>query len=260
MPDLFPVNIEWFQAYLLVFTRISTTIAFMPVLGGAGIPNTVKAGLSALAAGIIFPFVDKSPVSMDVDMAVMAVMVAGEALIGIATAFMVNLVLSMVQLAGSIIDFQVGFGIVNVVDPLSGAQVSVTTQLMNIITTLVFLSINAHHMILSGIAGSFGLIPLGGAHITEGLGHLIINAMGGIFVSAAQIAAPVTITLLIQQAAMGIVARTVPQINIFVVGFPFTISIGLLTIAFTLPAFSLYMERTFVKLGSTLETMITLMR
>jgi len=260
MPDLFPYPLEWFQAYLLIFTRIASTITFMPVLGGTGIPGQVKAGLAAITAGVIFPFVDRAPVVMDVDVLVMAVMVAQEALTGAATAMMVNLILSIVQLAGSMIDFQVGFGIVNVVDPVSGAQVSVTTQILNITTTLIFLAVNAHHMALAGVMNSFSAIPLGGAHFNAGITELFMRTMSGVFLSGAQIAAPVTIALLLQQAAMGLVARTVPQINIFVVGFPFTISVGLLTLAFTLPAFSQYMQRTFEFMGRNMETLYGLMR
>ncbi|MBI4666557.1 MAG: flagellar biosynthetic protein FliR [Nitrospinae bacterium] len=259
MPDLFPLRLELFEAYLLIFTRVSAMVAFMPVIGGAGVPSRVKVALSALMAGVIFPFVDAGPVNMEDDSLVLILMVAGEAMIGMATAFFINLILSAIQLAGSFIDFQVGFGIVNVVDPATGAQVSVTTQLLNITTMLLFLSLNAHHYILSGMADSFAILPLGGFHGGQGVAEIMIDGMKAVFVASAQIAAPVTVTLLIQQAAMGLMARTVPQLNIFAVGFPFTITIGLLTIVFTMPAFSIYLEKMFAGMIARMPALFTAM-
>lgn len=253
MPDLFPFRVEWIQAFLLVFTRISATLAFLPIFGGQGSPSQLKIGLAALMSIVVFPMVDTRGVNMDVDVMSMAMVILGEAMIGLLTGFLVNMVFAAVQLAGSIIDFQVGFGIVNVVDPVTNAQVSVTAQLLNITAMLLFLAFNAHHLVLMGLADSFRIIPPGGFHAGSGIGEMLMQLMSGVFNSAAQIAAPVTVTLLILQTAMGLVARTVPQINIFIVGFPITITIGLLTIAFCLPAFSLYMNKMFIGMVAQMD-------
>lgn len=260
MPDLFPVRVEWLQAYLLVLVRVSSMIVFLPVFGAANMPRVVKAGLSALTAAVMFPLLDTKAVSVDMDILEMALLVAGEAMIGIATAFLVNLMLSAVNIAGSFIDFQIGYGIVNVIDPATGAQVSVTTQLLNITTMLLLLALNAHHMMLTGVADSFSIVPVGGFHAGEGFGEIFVNAMRAALTSSAQIAAPVTVTLLIQQAALGLMARTVPQLNIFAVGFPFTIAVGLLTISFSMPAFAMYVERLLGDMSQKMTLLFYAMR
>jgi flagellar biosynthetic protein FliR len=260
VPDLFPFRLEWLQAYLLVLTRVSSMIIFMPMLGAANIPRQVKIGLAALTAAVIFPLLDTKAVSVDMDLLEMAVLIAGEAMIGISTAFLINLMLSAVQIAGSFIDFQIGFGIVNVIDPTTGTQVSVTTQILNITTMLLLLSFNAHHMMLMGISDSFAILPIGGFHAGEGMGEIFVNGLRAALTASAQIAAPVTVTLLIQQAAMGLMARTVPQLNIFAIGFPFTIAVGLLTIAFSMPAFGMYVQRLMGDMGQNMTLLFQAMR
>ena len=128
MPDFFPFQIETIQAFLLALTRVTATLAFIPVVGGKAVPNQVKAGLSVLVTIIIFPMLKTDHISVDMDVISMSLMIAGEVLIGFTTAFLVALVFAGVQLAGSIIGFQAGFGIVNVVDPITSLQVSLTSQ------------------------------------------------------------------------------------------------------------------------------------
>ncbi len=235
MPDLFPYQIESIQAFLLVFTRVTSMIAFMPVIGGQAVPNQMKAGLAALMTIVIFPLVETKDVSVDIDILVLGLLIIGETMIGLATAFLVNLVFAAVQLAGTIIDFQIGFGITNVVDPVTNASVSVSGQVLNITAMLLFLSLNAHHWILLGLNDSFSIIPLGGFTMGASFGQIIIEAWNAVYVTGMKIAAPVTVTLLLKQVAMGLIARTVPQMNIFIVGFPITIALGLFTLAVCLP-------------------------
>jgi flagellar biosynthetic protein FliR len=260
VPDLFPMKVEWLQAYLLVLVRVSSMIVFLPMFGAANMPRQVKVGLSALTAALIFPLLDTKAVSVDMDIMDMALLVAGEAMIGVATSFLINLMLSAVNIAGSFIDFQIGFGIVNVIDPTTGAQVSVTTQILNITTMLLLLSFNAHHMMLMGIADSFSIVPVGGFHAGEGFGDIFVNGLRAALTASAQIAAPVTVTLLIQQAALGLMARTVPQLNIFAVGFPFTIGIGLLTVSFSMPAFAMYVQRLMGQMSESMTLLFYAMR
>jgi len=250
MPDLFPLAPESIQAFLMVFTRVSASLAFMPVIGGQGIPRQARAGLAVFVSAVIFPLVDTTSVRVDVDMLVMGGMIAGEAMIGLMTALIVTLVFSGVQLAGAVIGFQVGFGIVNVVDPVTSAQVSITSQFLNIFAVLLFLTFNMHHLLLNGVAQSFALAPLGGFAPDRKLLDLVMDATAASFLVGAQIAAPVTMILLLKQAAMGLIARTIPQINIFIVGFPLTIAFGLFVMALTLSPLSVYLFKIFSRMVS----------
>lgn len=259
MPDLFPFTLETIQAFLLVLVRVTAMFAFMPVLGGQAMPAQVKMSLSMAVAVIIFPLLGTDAVSVDMDALEMGLLVIGESMIGLAAALLVNIVFAAVQLAASVVGFQVGFGIVNVVDPISNQQVSITGQLMNITAMLLFLSLNVHHVVIAGFVESFRIIPLGEFTMRAALGEMFIQAMGMAYVMAVQIAAPMTVTLLLKQAAMGLIARTVPQVNIFIVGFPLTIALGLFTIGVCLPEFSLYMSRVFDDLNTRVHEAYILM-
>ncbi len=234
-------------------------VTFMPVLGGQAIPSHMKVALPLMISVIVFPLVDIKHVTVEMDVLTMGLLIVGEAMIGLVTAFLVNLLFAAVQLAGALIDFQIGFGIVNVVDPITNAQVSVTGQLLNITAMLIFLSINAHHWVLMGLVDSFHTIPLGGFKSSVGLSKMFVQSMKAVYVTGMQIAAPVTVTLLLKQTAMGLIARTVPQVNIFIVGFPITIGLGLATIAICLPAFSKFLIKIFSLLAEQLQVAYFLM-
>lgn len=253
MPNLFPFHIEWIQAFLLVFTRVASMLAFMPVIGGQAIPNQMKVGLAVMTSIIFFPLVNHDSVSVDISIFTLGLLIVGEVIIGLLTAFLVNLIFAAVQLAGMTLGFQIGFAITNVVDPLTNAQVSVMGQLLNITAMLIFLAVNAHHLLLMGLADSFSIAPIGGFNMDPGLGEIIIRAWGAVYSTAMQIAAPVTVILLLKQVAMGLIARTVPQMNIFIVGFPITIVLGLVTLAVSLPVFS----RLLIMLYSEIPAQMT---
>jgi len=258
MPTIFPFPVETVLAFMLVLARVSALLAFMPIFGGS-MPRQVKTGLAIMVSIVLFPTVDSSQVQEDWGVFTLAAAVASEALIGLVGAFMVSLVFAGAQMAGAVMGFQIGFGIVNVVDPATNQQVSLTAQFMNIIAILLFLILNMHHFVLLALADSFAAIPLGAMVFPSELGQVLSVTFGEIFVTGFRVAAPVTATLLLMQAAMGLIARTVPQMNVFVVGFPLTISVGLLTLGAALPTFSLFYENQFMvmieRLGLLFESM-----
>ncbi len=253
MPDLFPFPIETIQAFLLALTRVTATLAFIPITGGKAVPNLVKVGLSGLVTIVIFPMIETSHISVDVDVFSMSLMIASEILIGVSTALFVNFVFAGVQLAGAAIGFQVGFGIVNVVDPITSLQVSLTSQYFNLVTTLLFLAFNVHHILLRGVAGSFSMVPLGGFSADDALLDVLFDSMSAVYMTGAQISAPLTVMLLLKQAAMGLIVRTIPQMNIMIVGLPMTIALGLITIAITLPTMSVYIEKLFNRMAYQID-------
>jgi len=259
MPDLFPFQIETIQAFLLVLTRVTATLAFIPITGGRAAPNQVKVALSFLVAIIIFPMLKTDHISVDMDVISISLMIATEALIGLSTAFFVTLVFAGVQLAGSIIGFQAGFGIVNVVDPLTSMQVSLTSQYFNLVTTLLFLAFNIHHIMILGVADSFNYVPLGGFNAHAGLLDILFDSMSAVYMTGAQISAPLTVMLLLKQAAMGLIVRTIPQMNIMIVGLPMTIAFSLITIAVALPSMGVYIEKLFSRMTSQIEIIHYLM-
>jgi len=154
------------------------------------------------------------------------------------------------QFGGQIVGFQMGFAIVNVVDPQSQQQVSLIGSLEYTIAALLFLVLNGHHLLLMALARSFTIVPpLSVSPDVEVYGGLV-RMTSQVFVIAVRIAAPAMAALLLTNVALSIIARTVPQMNIFIVGFPIGIAVGLASLAFSAPL----LVRIFGQLLSQLQT------
>lgn len=233
------------QTYLLVLARIGGVFGFAPVFGSRNVPLQVKAGLSALFALVTFPLVQAPAAGYPADVVAYAVCVGREILVGAVTGYVASLVMVGVQLAGQLVDIQVGFGLVNVVDPVANTQVTVMGQFQYLLAMLLFLVFNGHHMVVSGLVESYAVVPISGFTLTARLEGGVIRLFCDTLVVALKIAAPVTCTLLLTDVVMAMLARTVPQMNIFIVGFPLKIGVGLLTLVVALPLFVLVVRGSF---------------
>jgi flagellar biosynthetic protein FliR len=215
----------------------------------------VKAGLSGFIAFILFPAWPLNSLPQ-LSLAPLGLALLGEVFIGITIGLMTRLLFAAVQVAGQLVGFQMGFGIVNVIDPQTSAQVSIIAQFKNLIALLVFLSTNVHHWFLMAIAKSFEVIPPLGVSLSEPLFRVVLQSGGEMFVIAAKLGAPVIAVLFLTSVALGLVARTVPQINVFIVGFPLKIAVGLLAIGASLPFLSRLLERSFHRLGENIMVLL----
>lgn len=221
------VDIVAFEYFILVFARLASMIAFSPILGSGTVPVTVKTGFSFLLSIIVFPIVSRSFPVLPESTAAFWILVGREVMIGILIGVVGNLMFSAVQLSGQIFGMQVGFGIVNVIDPMSDEQISILGQFEFIIAILLFLSINGHHVLIRIIAESYQIIPMDAFVFSENLGYSMIGWLSKMFIIAFKIGMPIIFTLLLVSVSMGLLARTVPQMNVFIVGLPIQIFVGL---------------------------------
>ena len=148
-----------------------------------------------------------------------------------------------IQFAGQLSGLQMGFGIVNVIDPASHDQISIIGQFLNILAILMVLTLDGHHVILNGLISSFDAVPLGGVVLQAAIAHKFIALTSEVFIIAIKISAPILIALFLISTAMGVLARTVPQMNVFIVGFPVQLAVGLSVLVATLPLFRILLER-----------------
>lgn len=246
------VNLE---AFLLIWARISGIFLIAPVFSSRNIPGMIKVGLSGLIAFIALFIVPNLEVSENIFLFTMALV--GEVFIGFIIGFFVQIIFAAIQLAGQIIDMQMGFMIVNVVDPEHGIQVPLMGNFKFLLALVIFLSINGHHMLITAIVQSYHFIPLQGMIIDEHFINILIDLFRWMFLVSLQIAAPVAGALFISNLALGIVARTVPQMNVFMVGMPFKIGGGLLMLIVSLPLYiyilSSLFSRTFTRLDDFIQ-------
>lgn len=244
----------------MVLLRVSAIIVTIPVISETTVPARIKAGLSIIVAVIIFPLVvSQMPETKNFHFMELIFGMIGEVLIGVTIGFAARLVFAAIQIAGDIIGFQMGFAVVNVIDPMSSQMVSVITQLQYLIAMLVFLSVNAHHIFFQAIVQSYIVISPLSFHFTGQLMQFIFDISKEMFLIGLKIAAPLMAVMLFTNVALGVVARTVPQMNIFIVGFPLQISLGLIFLGLTAPLFVRITQGIFGGLEGKIITIMRLM-
>jgi flagellar biosynthetic protein FliR len=217
--------------------RILGVFAVAPVFGNQAVPVAVKVCLGVGLTVLVTPLIS---VTGDINFASIAGMavLAEQCLIGVAIGFTMRLVFAGVELAGETISMTMGLSFASFFDPMSQGRTAVVTQILTYLTTLVFLAANLHLQLIEALVQSFGSMPIGGSVSTNHMfGHLVTWA-GNIFTSGLQISLPIVGALLITSAALALLTRAAPQLNIFGIGFPITLSVGILLIGAILPYLS----------------------
>lgn len=213
--------------FLLILARVSGMFQMAPVFASQRVPVVVRAALAAVISLILVISQPASPIPVT-KLWYLVLGMAGEFLLGFAMGYVVNLVMAATQTAGQMIDMQMGFGIVNVLDPQSGQQIPLMGNFQYLLALMVLLGMNGHHLIINAIAGSYELVPLFGFKVDAATAGFMVSIFCGMFVSALKIALPLVAALFVTDVALGIVARTVPQMNVFIVGLPLKIVAGIL--------------------------------
>lgn len=243
--DFFSLVSNQMGFFLLIFVRISGIFFMTPVFGSRNIPAYVKASLALLLAYTLYPVLFNANIKIPDALWLYLFAVLGELLIGLILGFVSSLVFSAIQMSGQLLDMQIGFGIVNIIDPQSGQQVPLIGNFKYILALVVFLTMNGHHVLLNALFSSFKLIPITGIAWNAKILDIIITLVQGTFIIALKISLPVLTALLLSDVALGILARTMPQMNIFVVGVPGKIIIGLFVLSLALPFYIFFLEMAF---------------
>jgi flagellar biosynthesis protein FliR len=255
------LNNEQILAFILVFLRIGSMLVMIPVIGESSVPARVKAGLALLISLIVYPSVHMDVPNLQPQAGIYALATAmiGEVMIGITLGFAAKIVFAGIQFAGDMIGVQIGFSIVNVIDPVSSAQTSIMAEFYYLIAALVYLAIDAHHIFIYAIVDSYRIVAPFGYHFSGSLMEALITFSSGLFGIAIKVSAPVMAVLLFTNVALGVVARTVPQINIFIVGFPLQIAAGLFFVGLTVPIFVKLVQRALTGLTTEVHILLRLM-
>ena len=232
--DFPAINPVEFTTFLLILVRISIILFLAPIFGSDLVPIQVKAALSLMLALILAPGIRFEASMLPEAPLLIIPLILGEVFVGLSITIIIRLLLEGVQLAGQYIGYQMGFAIVNVVDPQSGNQASVLSQFAYIIALVVFLSVNGHYIILKGLVESFDLAPPGRMAVDPVVLSEVTRGVSRMFIIAIKIGAPAMAVLFFTKVAMGIVAKTVPQMNVLFVGMPLYIIIGLFVLGLSL--------------------------
>jgi flagellar biosynthetic protein FliR len=246
-----------YHSFFFVFIRTLAILLTAPFFGMKGVPAILKIGLSMIIAILLLPVA--GPVDLPSGFLAWLPAVFSEVMIGAAIGFVARAIMAGIELAGQVVGFQMGFGIANIIDPHTNNQVSIIASFKGLLATLIFFIANAHHYFISAIAASIRIVPPFGASLSGGATESVVMLSGGIFVIALKIGAPVMFALLFANIAMGIVARTVPQINIFMMGFPVTIAVGLLVLGMSAPMVVSFMQGLMTGMERDIYTVLKAM-
>lgn len=246
---------SWVGLVLWPLFRVAGLLSVMPVLGGGEVPVRVRVALSLLITLMIVPSLGPMPAidPMSVDSVFISMQ---QLLIGAAMGLLVMIAFSAVTMAGESIAISMGLGFALMNDPQNGAQVPVVSQFYLLLTTLLFLALDGHHAILILLDTSFILMPVGQPLGADSF-WIIVSWGAIVFYGALSIALPAMAAMLTVNILMGVITRAAPQLNIFSVGFPITMTIGFFAIMLSLDTYQIAFANL---LEQTQETIVQLLR
>jgi flagellar biosynthetic protein FliR len=256
--SLFGLTTGQFETLLLVAVRTSIIIYMLPVFSSRQVLPQVRFGLGLFVAYIIWHVVP--PMAPIEGLGPLTAAILSQAMIGVVFGFIASLAFTGIQFAGEILDITVGFSVVNVINPLTSQTVSVLGEFQLAIASLIYLAGDGHHYLFEGIAGSFALIPLPFAAIQPGLEPDVVGFFAQSLFLVFQIAAPVAISLFVVNIGLALMARVAPQLNVFAVGFPLQILVGLTMIIVSLPLLVTVLPQVYAQTPGELDAVLRLMR
>jgi flagellar biosynthetic protein FliR len=239
--------------------RATGLFLLAPVFSHGSIPSLAKIGILLSFSLLLVPTVGPGSIPEMQSFWQLAGLAAKEMLVGVIIGLLFRLIFMGAKTAGSLIGYQIGFALVSMPDVEEGGQITILGSFWYVIAILIFLSIDGHHLMLSAFADSYAIIPPGAAGLASSAGELIIKYTAYVFVIALKMAAPIMITLFLTDVALGTIAKTMPTMNVFFVGFPIKIGVGLLVMALSLPVFSYVLERAMMYLDGELRLVLAAM-
>ncbi len=222
--------------FLLSGTRVGGVLMLLPVFGRGAIPGVHRVWMTILLSLLLFPLASTRGIP-DATSAGFIPLLAKELSVGMLLGFVVLLFLESAKYAGRIAGVHIGFGLANVMDPITKEQNTLIDQLQGIMVLVLFLLLGGHRSALLALGKSFQMVPLGQGSLTPGLAEGLVRLFCQMIVLGVQIAAPVLASVFLTEAVIGVISRGVPQMNIFTVGLALRILVGILVLVATMPVF-----------------------
>jgi len=232
----------WLAAFLFPLVRVLAVFSVAPILGNTGVPRRVRIGLAILITLVVAPALPAMP-QVNPGTGLGLAIIGEQILIGLAIGFAMRLIFAAIDLAGSLIDLQMGLGFAAYYDPQMPSSSTLTSQLFGILATLIFLALNGHLLLVSVMIESFSWLPIAAAPGGAGLFQILVSLGAKVFSVAVLLALPMIAAMLVTNLTFGVLTRAAPQLNIIAIGFPLTVSVGLVVLVLTLPAVGALISR-----------------
>ncbi|MBN2057369.1 MAG: flagellar biosynthetic protein FliR [Candidatus Saganbacteria bacterium] len=230
--------------FLLLVGRIAGIFLQAPILNSRSFPALGKTAIAVWTA-IVLCFVTPVNPNLPTTLPAFVLHLIFEVAIGFTIGFILNIIFLAVQSAGEIMDMQMGLSVATALDPVFGSVISVIGRLAFFTAMVLFLSLDGHHIIFSGLHQSFSVLPVGklADFTTPQLATQMIELGSNLFYTAIKLAAPIVLLIFMSDFTFGIVSRVAPQVNVFMLGFQVKPSLGLFSFLLALPFIAKYMDK-----------------
>ena len=235
----------WIETFLYILLRFAGMIIVSPIFGRKNLPAIFRIGLCAMLSIIVIMLLPPSSYTRTTNLFGFFTNAVMETVLGMLIGYLSLIGLSIAIAAGQIIDMQIGFGMANFFDKQLGMQIALTGSFLNIIVIMVFFMTNGHHKLIQLLFGSFQIMGPGKVIIGADLAQLLILYFTWFMVLVIQVAMPIIAVTITAEFALGIIIKTMPQMNVFVVGIPLKIVLGLVVMMLFLPAFIMLLQGAF---------------
>ncbi|WP_172253049.1 flagellar biosynthetic protein FliR [Saccharibacillus deserti] len=244
-----------FPVFLLIFCRVTTFFVIAPLISSRNVPTRFKVGLATMVAILVYlSYGTTQTAAFDGEY---ILLIVREMLIGLLLGYVAYLMIIAIQIAGAVLDIQIGFGMASVFDPTTGAVTPLTGNFKYMIAMLMFLSMDGHHRLLDAIVYSYNWVPIDNelfVKIYDGsLMEFLLKAFAMVMVVAFQMAAPIVVALFLTDVGLGFLAKTAPQFNIFVIGIPIKIIVGLVLMLLLMPSLTYIFDHLFSLMAESMQ-------
>lgn len=250
--------LEFLPAFSLILARVSAFLVTLPLFSYKTIPAMHKVGFGLFLTWLMFFSIDPPIIEIDY---FYFMLIFKEVIVGLSVGLIAMIIMYAVQVAGGFIDMKMGFMMANVIDPQTGAQSPLMGGYLYTFALLFLLAIDAHHLLLDGVFYSYQFIPLDQLTIPFGNENILMHAVktfNTMFIIAFQMAMPIVASLFLIDVALGMIGRAVPQVSVFVIGFPIKIFAGFFILILVMPAFFMVTKYLVEQMILTMRTLMQL--
>ena len=229
-----PFDLDTISVFMLVLCRVGALMLTAPYFSERAIPTRAKLGFALVLTLVVMPAVPIGSLVVPTSAAASVVLIFREVLIGIIIGYAAQTVFAGILLAGQVASFQMGLALARAFDPSSGTQSTVVATFYRWAGLATFLVIDGHHHLIRGVAGSYRTVGIGQATFDGTALQIVMDLLGNLFRIAIQVAAPAVVVLFITQSVLALMNRAIPQMHVFLVGLPLMLTLGFLTMAFSI--------------------------
>lgn len=231
------ILIKDFVVTLFIFLRILSAFIAAPIFGAKTIPIQLKILLSALISLIVYYTLDTTNLEIDFSIWFLTITAFKEIITGLVLGFMLNLVFYSMQFAGTFIGFDMGLMMAQAMNPMEELSSTVMGEILYYAGMLIFLIINGHQFLIESLGYSFKIIPIGVYTVNQSVYTLLLKHSAAVFILAVKIASPILVSFFLMHLAEGVVARVIPQMQVFFVTQPLKLGLGFILLASGAPLY-----------------------